>query len=170
MVGPPKTLYDLRKVEAAVRITCRSCQKVTTLDREELIQLRAAHRSSLDWRLTQVDLQGWCCVGGSARVDAVPFAEGNPEMRARRAATRRMNIALQVLAEGAKRDSAMPTLAIQLALRVLHPYVADQALLVTYWEQVSAEKDQPWGGGDQALRWIVTRLVERRWSVWAEFR
>ena len=64
----------------------------------------------------------------------------------------------------------MPTLAIQLALRVLHPYVADQALLVTYWEQVSAEKDQPWGGGDQALRWIVTRLVERRWSVWAEFR
>ena len=170
MVGPPKTLQDLRKVEGAVRVTCRACKAVQTLDREELIANRTAFRQSLDWRVVQATLPCSRCLSGDVRVEVDAFGENLPEVRARRAQIRRLNLALQILAEAARRDGVMPIVAVQLALRVLHPYVGDRDLLVTYWTQVTSDTDRPWGGAHQALRWIVTRLLDRKWPVWAEFR
>ncbi|OWK32279.1 hypothetical protein SPMU_06010 [Sphingomonas mucosissima] len=65
----------------------------------------------------------------------------------------------------------MPVPAVQLALRVLHPFVGDQELLRTYWDQVmGAQKDSPCGGGQLAFRWLVTRLIDRGFPVAAEFQ
>jgi hypothetical protein len=49
MVGPPKTLQDLRRVEGAVRVTCRACKAVKQHDLEELIIDRRSRRISKEW-------------------------------------------------------------------------------------------------------------------------
>lgn len=166
MVGPPKRLEDLQKVEAAVRVTCRSCKAVTLLDLTELIRTRSGRRLSTDWRAVQQDQPCPVCRSRAVRVEGVPFGENNPELRAKRAEARRLHLALEVLKEAALRDSAMPAAAIRLALRVVHPFVGDQQLLTTYWQQVmSEERHRPFGGGQVALRWIVSRLVDRGWSI-----
>jgi hypothetical protein len=166
MVGPPKRLEDLQKVDGAIRITCRSCKAVTMLDLAELIRARSARRASSDWRTVQQDQPCPVCRSRAVRVDGVPFGENNPELRARRADARRLQLALEVLKEAAPRDSVMPAAAIRLALRVIHPFVGDQQLLTTYWQQVMSEgKDGPFRGGEVALRWIVSRLVDRGWPV-----
>lgn len=171
MVGPPKRLEDLRKVEGAVRVTCRSCATVSLLELEQLIRARFADRQTTDWRAVQHGLPCPNCSSSDVRVEGVPFGDRNPELRARRAEVRRLALALQVLKEAAPRTSTMPTAAVQLALRVLHPYLGDRELLMTYWSQISAENRQhPWGSAHQALRWITVRLVDRGWPVPDEFR
>lgn len=170
MVGPPKWLEDLRKVEGAVRVTCRACAAVHALDREELSRARMAQGLSNDWGVVRRELVCPGCGSADVRVDGVPFGADDPALRARRAAVRRLHLALVVLDQAAPRDSTMPLPAVQLALRVLHPYLGDRELLLTYWQQVSGERDHPWSGGHQALRWIVTRLVDRGWPVAAQFR
>jgi hypothetical protein len=37
MVGSPKTLHDLRKVDADLQVICRTCSRRVYLDREWLI-------------------------------------------------------------------------------------------------------------------------------------
>ncbi|TPG51677.1 hypothetical protein [Sphingomonas glacialis] len=49
MVGAIKTLTDLHRIEAAVRVTCNECGHVPMCDREALIQHRNRHRDTLDW-------------------------------------------------------------------------------------------------------------------------
>ena len=49
MVGPIRSLTDLRRIEAAVRVTCKKCGFIRMIDREELIKQCQFHRSSLDW-------------------------------------------------------------------------------------------------------------------------
>ena len=44
MVDPIKILTDLRRIEAAVRVTCRACGFVRLIDREQLIQQCRIHR------------------------------------------------------------------------------------------------------------------------------
>ena len=168
MVGPPKTLQDLRKVDGAIRITCQACKRVEVLDREETIMLR--YRRSCDWAVFVSEAKCPDCLSADVKVAIDAFGENLPEVRARRNATHCMNLALQVLNEAARRNNAVPPAAIRLALRVLYPFLGDQRLLVEYWEHVSVESDRPWGGAHQVVRWMVTRLLERQWSVWAEFR
>lgn len=171
MVGPPKRLEDLREVNGAIRVTCRACMAVRMLDLEELIRARSTARQSTDWRAVREGTPCPNCGSADVRIDGVPFGENMGELRARRSATVRLDLALRVLNEGAGRQSAMPLIAVRLALRVLHPFVGDRDLLVTYWQQITGDqKDRPWGGGHQAFRWIVTRLVDRGWPVPIEFR
>ncbi len=171
MVGPPKRLEDLSKVEGAVRITCRSCRAVRTIGLDEMIRSRSAAKLSTDWQAVQ---RGSCCPvceSRDVRVEGVPFGNRHPEILARRAEARRLHLALQVLHDAAPRGAYMPAPAIQLALRVLHPFVGDQELLKTYWDQVMGpQKDSPWGGGQLAFRWLVTRLIDRGHTVAAEFQ
>jgi hypothetical protein len=170
MVGPPKRLEDLHKVDGAVRITCRSCRAVRTIGLPEVITARQAAKLSTDWEAVRHGSSCPECESRDVRVDGVPFGDRNPEVLARRAAIRRLHLALQVLNDGAPRTSTMPLPAIQLALRVLYPYLGDRELLLTYWQQITGDKDRLWGGAHQALRWIVTRLIDRGWPVAAEFR
>ena len=170
MVGPPKRLEDLSKVDGAVRITCRKCKAVRTIGLAEVIRARHAAKLSTDWHAVQRGSSCPECESRDVRVDGVPFGDRNPEVLARRAAIRRLHLALQVLKEGAPRTSTMPMPAIQLALRVLYPYLGDRELLLTYWDQNTGDRERPWSGAHQALRWIITRLIDRGWPVAPEFR
>lgn len=172
MVGPPKTLQHLRKVEASVRITCRSCRKATTLDREALITTRQFQRRSMEWPAVQHDENCRACFSADVRVDFVPFGQNDRELRAKRATATLMNLALTVLEDAAQRACAedVCTPAVKLALRVLRPFLADRTLLIKFWTEASAPKDRSYNHAHLALRWIVTQLVERGHPVWAEFR
>ncbi|KQN93837.1 hypothetical protein ASE95_02725 [Sphingomonas sp. Leaf231] len=175
MVGDPKTLYDLRKVEASVRVTCRSCKAVKVHDLEELIASRTFRRATMDWRTTQHEMIcARCPVGtdGDVKVELIPFGRNEREMREQRGRTLVMNLALSVLRDAAQRASRddVATPAVRLALRVLRPFLADRALLVTFWTEITERKDRAFNHGHQAHRWIVTELVKRGHAVWAEFR
>lgn len=99
MVGPIKTLTDLRRIEAAVRVTCNDCGFVRMIDREELIKQCQFHRSSLDWDAVRSSLPCWNakCLSRNTRVDALPFSQGRVALRRKRAETILMNLALAVL-------------------------------------------------------------------------
>jgi hypothetical protein len=172
MVGPPKTLQDLRRVEGAVRVTCRACRATTLHDREELITMRATHRQSCDWAIVRATMVCGECTSRDVRVDGVPFGENMDELRRHRARMLLMNLALTVLKDAAwqPRDVNAATPAVRLALRVLHPMVADAVLLTSYWREVARTDGELWEDARQPLRGIVDRLVERGFPVWAELR
>ncbi len=83
-----------------------------------------------------------------------------------------MNLALLVLKEAAQRavQEDVCTPAVRLALRVLRPCLASSDLLTTFWAAAKESVGKPWGGAQQAHRWLVAELVKRGHAVWAEFR
>ncbi len=174
MVGPPKTLQDLRKVEGAVRVTCRQCGHVALLDREQLIAERLGFRQSCDWQTVRHDMtcRSPRCDSRDVAVEGVAFGEGMPELRRRRAVMITIELALQILLVAAypSGHSPMPVEAIRLALRVLHPYLGDRAMLDTFWRSYSAEVQRPWDTPSTYYRPIVQRLIERGYAVPAELR
>lgn len=76
MVGDPKTLYDLRKVDADIRVACRACGHRRMLDREWLIEELLRRRKSVDWALLRSHFR--CshrgCGSREVRLEIVPFA------------------------------------------------------------------------------------------------
>ena len=172
MVGPPKTLQDLRRVEGSVRVTCRSCKAVKQYDREELIINRRYQRRSTEWEIVLRDMPCRSCDSKDTRVDGVPFGSSDPELRAHRARSLLMNLALSVLDDASRRarDEDVCVPATRLALRVLRPYLPDRELLVTFWTAAEIGRGKPHGPALQAMRWIVTKLVDAGHPVWAEFR
>jgi hypothetical protein len=76
MVGSPKSLTDLRKIDASVRVTCRACGRVRLLDREKLILDLMARRRNLAWSAlpTYFRCAATGCGSKDVRLVAVPFA------------------------------------------------------------------------------------------------
>lgn len=76
MVGDPKTLYDLRKIDADLRVVCRSCGRRRMLDREWLIGELLRRKKSVDWSLVRHQFR--CAADGcgsrDAKLEIVPFA------------------------------------------------------------------------------------------------
>lgn len=76
MVGDPKTLYDLRKIDADLRVVCRSRGRRRMLDREWLIGELQRRKKSVDWTLVRHQFR--CAVEGcgsrEVRLEIVPFA------------------------------------------------------------------------------------------------
>lgn len=172
MVGPPKTLHDLRRVEGSVRVTCRACGAVKQHDREELIVDRHFRRLSMDWQVVLRDLPCHGCGGKDTKVDGVPFGGTDPEMRAQRARTTLMNLALRVLEDAARRsrEEDVTTPALRLALRVLRLYLPDRTLLMEFWDSAAKSRGAAFSHALVVHRWIVTKLVDDGHAVWAEFR
>lgn len=173
MVGHPKTLYDIRKVEGAVNVTCKACGESRLYDLEELIKSRTFHRQSTDWQVVEREMTCWHCAEPTeTRVVIVPYAANDREMRARRAETLLMNLALSVLHSAAygARQNDIDTPAVRLALRVLRPFLLDRTLLVRFWDESKAAKGQAISYAVTAHGWIAQELVKRGHSVWAEFR
>ncbi|MBW6531945.1 hypothetical protein KZ820_14480 [Sphingomonas sp. RRHST34] len=172
MVGPPKTLQDLRRVEGAVRVTCRACKAVKLYDLEELIIDRRFRRLSMEWEAVRRTMPCRNCDSTDTRVDGVPFGQDDVERRARRSRALLMNLALAVLDDASRRarDEDVCVPATRLALRVLRPYLPDRELLVTFWTAAETGRGKPHGPALQAMRWIVTKLVDAGHPVWAEFR
>ncbi|MBW6528713.1 hypothetical protein KZ813_17870 [Sphingomonas sp. RHCKR7] len=172
MVGLPKTLQDLRRVEGAVRVTCRACKAVKQHDLEELILDRRSRRLSTEWEAVRHTMMCHECGGKDTRVNGVPFSQSDPERRAIRSRALLMNLALAVLDDASRRarDEDVCVPATRLALRVLRPYLPDRELLVTFWTEAATGRGKPYAPTLQAMRWIVTKLVDAGHPVWAEFR
>lgn len=83
-----------------------------------------------------------------------------------------MNLAPAVPDDASRRarDEDVCVPATRLALRVLRPYLPDHEMLVTFWTPAEAARGKPHGPALQAMRWIVTKLVEAGHPVWTEFR
>jgi hypothetical protein len=76
MVGDPKTLYDLRKIDADLEVTCHTCGHRRTLDREWLIGELLRRKKSVDWSMVQHQLR--CtkdgCGSRIVRLRFIPFS------------------------------------------------------------------------------------------------
>lgn len=172
MVGPLKTLQDLRKVEGAVRITCRACGQVGLLDREELIASRLIRHLSCDWSIVQRDEPCRDCRSGDVHVAGVPFSEDVATLRRRRTTMVTVTLALSILRRVAYPDSEAPCPpeAVRLALRALHPHVRDVDLLSGFWAMWQKPDKRPYETPAVLLAQIITILLNAGYAVPAEFR
>ncbi len=173
MVGQPKSLYDLRKIEGAVNVTCKACGRSRLYDLEELIKSRTFQRLSTDWEVVIREMPCWHCDDRTGtRVAIVPYATNDRELRARRAQTLVINLALTVLKDAACRanQSGVNTPAVRLALRVLRPFLPDRTLLVRFWDEGELAKTTATNEAHFACGWIAQALLKQGHSVWAEFR
>lgn len=173
MVGPPKSLHDLRRVEGAVRVTCRACGSTRLWDREELIHFRTAHRKSCDWSVVQRDMScsSPACDSTDVRVDGVAFGQNATELKQRRGQMLLVNLALKTLSDACYRaPTGIDHPPVRLALRVLAPHVREQDMLVQLWQHLADKPDQISAHPHLVLRWIICRLVARGYAVWAELR
>lgn len=172
MVGPPKTLQDLRKIEGAVRVTCRACNRVTLHDREEMILMRLVGLNSCDWRTVCQEMICGHCLSDDVRVEIEAFAEGLPALRRRRADMITIELALFILRRASYSGSraSVPIEAVRLALRALHPFLGDREMLERFWAAYAKAEKQPWEGSAGHFDEIVSRLLKRRYAVPAELR
>jgi hypothetical protein len=174
MVGPIKSLTDLRRIEAAVRVTCNECGHVRMIDREVLIKHCHFHRSSLDWGIVCNSLPCWNARCGSrdTRVEALPFSQDGVALKRKRAETILINLALRVLKDAAYRphDAPIATADVRLALRVLYPFMGGRDALTAFWEAAASSRFHAWENCHTEFAVIVATLVERGYAVEAEFR
>lgn len=160
MVGDPRTLDDLRRIEAQVRVTCRSCRACEVWELDALIaQVRRSGGNS-DWRAARSAVA--CPANCPAPViDLLPIPFGR--QRARRQVHRHalINLSLRILREAAQRSSqeAVGTVEVRLALHVLRPFVRDSRLLVDFWQRATVEPRHPWMSCHLPYRAIAERLV-----------
>jgi hypothetical protein len=173
MVGDPKTLHDLARVDGAVHVRCRVCGHVELKDREEMIRGRLFHRLSCDWEV--VCRSQRCgsakCDSADVRVSVAPYSQDMDVLKRRRGAMITIGLALHILRKSAYSGSRpeIPVEAVRLALRALHPFVGDRSLLERYWELYSREL-APHETLTLPFGWIVQRLVARGYSVPGEMR
>jgi hypothetical protein len=174
MVGLIKTLTDLRRIEAAVRVTCNACGHVRMIDREVLILQCHFHRSSLEWDAVCLSLPCWNagCLSWNTRVEALPFSQDDVVLRRKRAETILMNLALTVLHAASYRPKPEPiaTPDVRLALRVLYPYLRDQGPLPRFWDKAASDRFHAWENCRTEFLVIAATLVDRGYAVDAEFR
>lgn len=172
MVGHPKSLHDLRRVEAAVQVTCLKCGHVAVLDREEMIGDRRHSLRSMEWAAVQHDqiCRKSSCDSRDVVVLPLPFGQTVPELRERRAMMLAVNLSLQVLEQACRQPPESSRESVRLALRVLHPHVRDAGLLLQFWEHAITKRDDIGSQPYLVIRWMVRKLVERGYAVWAELR
>lgn len=161
MVGPPKTLHDLHRVEAQVRVVCQGCRAEELWELDALIAEVRSNGGNTDWRAAPRSIK--CprnCPAPLVRLIIIPFGK----QRARRRAHRHhlINLSLQILREAAGRSAheAVGTLEVRLALHVLRPFVRDQRLLTEFWKAATIMPRHPWTSCHLPYRWIAQRLIE----------
>lgn len=169
MVGPPKHLSDLDKIEADVRITCRACGFEDDWITADLIRHLIEIGGSTIWsEITRyLVCRRFGC--GSADLNAlpVPFARRTANMRRRVGALdgRIIDAALDILGTAARRPGggAVATLEVRLALLVLHRYARDRDVVRRFWERAQVARTTVNDGLEEPLSAIQARLVERGW-------
>lgn len=140
MVGPPKHLHDLGKVEANVRITCRRCGFEDDWDRGDLASHVLAIGGNLVW--SEVTRHMLCRRFGCGSTDllaiAVPFARraANMPRRIGRLDSETLAAALAILDNIARRRTgAVDTLDVRLALLVLLRYSGHREAAKAFWDR-----------------------------------
>ena len=169
MVGPPKHLSDLEKIEADVRIICRQCRYEEDWTTASLS--RFLHRTGGNATWTEITRGMRCrrlgCPSTLLYPLAVPFARkpANMPRKVSPLDALRISVALQILRDAAQvaDQGRAATLPVKLALYVLHPHLRDPELVREYWSY--AERPVVTNGHNcfRVLRWIEKRLRDRGW-------
>ena len=161
MVGPPKSLYDLQRIDAQVQVTCRGCNTTEEWELDALIAEvrknggntpgRAAHRAIRCPKR---------CASPRLTLLALPFGKQRARRRAHRHAL--INLALQILREAAQRSAheQVGTVEVRLALHVLRPFVGEQRLLADFWKAATIEPRHPWTSCHFPYRMIAQQLID----------
>lgn len=174
MVGPLKSLLDLRSIQANIEVTCRTCRATKLIDREEAIEGRLLARDTLDWQafLSTLVCPAAHCPSTDLKVETPAFCDDAIELRRRRQEVTIINLALKALSEACyNRPPEAERGAVRLALRVLHHHAhIPPAMLTDLWTQLCDEEQTAWNLSHQHLRWITKALLDKRVPVWAELR
>lgn len=161
MVGSPKTLSDLHRIEAQVRVTCTSCGATEVWELDALIKEVRDNGGNTDWNAARYALK--CpkrCHAPMISLLPIPFGRE----RARKAAYRPtlINLALTILRGAAARSAQEPvgTIEVRLALHVLRPFVRQQALLNQFGRSATIAPRHPWTSCIMPYRHIAQRLID----------
>jgi len=171
MVGDPKTLSDLARIEADVRVRCRKCGLEEDWSIESLRTHLKATGGSEAW--SEIARTLYCrrmgCGGRDLRVLAVPFSRRPPNMPRHVPPLQALviDLAMKVLSEAAGRASheTVGTSEVRLALYVLHPLLADAPLLRETWREATKEHRSASAGLWYYVNAIQRRLVQRGWLL-----
>lgn len=85
MVGAPKTLSDLHRIEAQVQVTCRSCRASETWEVDALIQEVRNNGSNTDWKAARWSIK--CpkrCPSPNISLLPIPYGKQRARGRAHR--------------------------------------------------------------------------------------
>lgn len=161
MVGDPKSLSDLHRIEAQVRVTCRSCKASELWELDALIAEVRKNGGSTDWKVARYAVK--CphrCPSPMVNLIAIPFGKQRARRRAHKHAL--INLSLQILREAASRslNEDVGTLEVRLALHVLRPFVRDHRLLIAFWKAATTQPRHPWTSCHLPYRRIAQRLIE----------
>lgn len=171
MVGDPKTLSDLARIEADVRVRCRKCGLEEDWSIESLRQHLKGTGGSEAW--SEIARTLYCrrsgCGGRDLRVLAVPFSRRPPNMPREIPALQALviDLAMKVLADAAyrSRQEKVGTVEVRLALYVLHPLLADAPLVRACWHEATRDERAATEGMPHYVTSIRRRLVVRGWLL-----
>lgn len=172
MVGDPKHLSDLRRIEADVRVTCAECGLEEDWDVDALAA--RLHRTGGSTVWTEITRKLRCrrfgCGGRDLRAVPVPFARRPPNTPRKVGAldAALIDLSMKVLYEAAYRWTAGPvgTMEVRLALYVVYRYVRERHLVDEYWR--IANRARGWAGEPaclDAFQAIRTRLERTGWLL-----
>lgn len=162
MVGAPKNLSDLHRIEAQVRVTCKSCRATEVWELADLITEVRNNGGNTDWRAARgfIKCPKHC---PSPLVTLLPIPYGKQRARRREHRQALVNLSLHLLrdATGRSATEAVGTIEVRLALHVLRPFVQQQRTLNEFWHAATVEPRHPWTSCQLPYRSIVERLDER---------
>ena len=169
MVGAPKHLSDLARIDADVRIACRTCGFEQDWARGDLARHLFEIGGSQVWsEITRhLRCRRFGCGSADLRAIPVPYARRGANMRRRIAKldARLLASALELLDEAvrASRGEAVATPEVRLALLVVYAYSRDRDGVRRFWEKASVGGRAVDDGLVEPLRAIRHGLVERGW-------
>lgn len=163
MVGAPRTLSDLARLDANPIVACRSCVWHVEYDRARLISQRIAAGLSTDWHSFCAEARCEHC-GGETRVTMRMFV-GDRALRSGDLRTSLSFKALCVLSEAqeaAKRGRVPPSAGLRLALAYLYAVGQragewfDREPYVEFWQQATQRENASDGPASARLGKLQT--------------
>lgn len=162
MVGAPKNLSDLRRIEAQVKVTCTSCKATEIWELDALIAEVRSNGGNTDWHTARYAMK--CprrCASPIVALLPIPYGRQRARSQAHREAL--VNLSLEILREATARSATQQvgTIEVRLALHVLRPFVSDSQLLAAFWVAATTEPRHPWTSCHPQYRRIVEWLIEK---------
>jgi hypothetical protein len=167
MVGDPKQLSDLAKVEADVRIVCRCFTFEDDWDLNALARRLRRIGGSTVW--TEITRGMRCNRPGckSTNLYALPVEYGQAKPNAPVALSpldrAMIDLALTILRDATRRSKTgqVGTADVRLALYVVHGHLRDAKLVREFWIAATEPDRKPWSSCQLPMRWIEGRLARR---------
>lgn len=138
MVGDPKNLSDLAKIEAALSARCRTCGYQRVFDRVMLEEHLRNHGGVPAWSELGRSLP--CrCRSTDIAIKPVPYCREVRDPEQRRYERGLIALAVGMLEEAGAKGGRADTIAVRLALRVLLPHVLHRGTLTSLWQAASTD-------------------------------